>query len=122
MYESGNREKYPKMNVHSVIARCELINCRISLSNSRARFVELAIFLFFTMSEVFDVVIVGGGTAGLALATRLSEDPSLQIVVLEAGEDLTEDPRVSTPFLGSSLIRSSADWQFRTAPQVCFMN
>ncbi|KAI1465486.1 putative GMC oxidoreductase [Daldinia caldariorum] len=69
------------------------------------------------MSEVFDVVIAGGGTAGLALAARLSEDPGLQVLVLEAGEDLTEDPRVNTPFLASSLVHSSADWQFRTVPQ-----
>ncbi|KAI1804723.1 putative GMC oxidoreductase [Daldinia bambusicola] len=69
------------------------------------------------MSEVFDVVIAGGGTAGLALAARLSEDPGLRVLVLEAGEDLTEDPRVNTPFLASSLVHSSADWQFRTVPQ-----
>ncbi len=41
-------------------------------------------------SKVFDYVIVGGGTAGLVLAARLTEDPNVQVIVLEAGEQRLE--------------------------------
>lgn len=37
-------------------------------------------------SQTFDYVIIGGGTAGLVLAARLSEDPGVHVAVLEAGE------------------------------------
>jgi len=37
-------------------------------------------------AEVFDYVIIGGGTAGLTLAARLTEDPTISVAVLEAGE------------------------------------
>lgn len=65
-----------------------------------------------------DYVIVGGGTAGLVLASRLSEDPSKTVVVLEAGKNLMGDARVQIPALWSTLIGSDADWQLKTIPQV----
>ncbi|KAK7930963.1 glucose-methanol-choline oxidoreductase [Apiospora marii] len=64
-----------------------------------------------------DFIIVGGGTAGLVVANRLSEDPDVQVLVLEAGEDLTEDPRVIIPAMWTTLLGSDADWQFSTAAQ-----
>ncbi|KAG6901753.1 hypothetical protein C0995_008318 [Termitomyces sp. Mi166 len=62
----------------------------------------------------YDYAIVGGGTAGLALATRLSEDPSLSIIVLEAGGN----PNITDLRLSQNNLGSSVDWQFVTVPQV----
>ncbi|GJC89718.1 dehydrogenase citC [Colletotrichum liriopes] len=69
------------------------------------------------MAATYDFVIVGGGVAGLVVAARLSEVPDLQVLVLEAGEDQTADPRVNIPALGPSLVKTPSDWQFQTVPQ-----
>lgn len=69
-------------------------------------------------SDSYDFVIIGGGTAGLVLANRLTENPQVQVLVLEAGEDLTADPRVTTPALFPTLIGSDADWNTVTESQV----
>jgi len=70
-------------------------------------------------SVEYDYVIIGGGTAGLVLAARLSEDESINVGVLEAGELKQGDPSISTPLLCSSIQGDpSYDWMFKTEPQV----
>jgi choline dehydrogenase-like flavoprotein len=67
----------------------------------------------------FDYLIVGGGTAGLTLAARLSENPNITVGVLEAGVDRSTDPKVLTPGLATSLWDDPTyDWVFQTTPQV----
>ncbi|GAB1318215.1 Glucose-methanol-choline oxidoreductase N-terminal domain-containing protein [Madurella fahalii] len=70
-----------------------------------------------TATTVFDYVVVGGGTAGLVVATRLSENPDYRVLVLEAGLDNSADPRVQTPALFKVLEYTDADWGFSTQPQ-----
>ena len=45
----------------------------------------------------YDFVIIGGGTAGLAVAARLSENPYVTVGVLEAGKNKLDDFLVDTP-------------------------
>jgi hypothetical protein len=69
-----------------------------------------------------DYLIIGGGTAGLVVACRLSEDPALNIVVLESGPDRSNDPQVQNPDAWHSLSGSDLDWKFEIVPQVGSLN
>mgnify|MGYP001164514397 FL=1 len=76
----------------------------------------------FEMAQ-HDVIIVGGGTAGCVLANRLSEDPNVSVLVLEAGEDRSDDDRVYTPGLaGSVLDDPKFDWQYVSEPSPSMSN
>ena len=67
----------------------------------------------------FDYIIVGGGSAGCALAARLSADPTTRVLVLEAGRpDYRWDPFIHMPAaltfpIGSPLY----DWRYESEPE-----
>ena len=71
------------------------------------------------MPESYDYVIVGGGSAGSALANRLSTDPGTTVLVLEAGRpDFRFDPLIHMPAalpfpMGNPLY----DWRYESEPE-----
>ncbi|KAK2591575.1 hypothetical protein QQS21_010745 [Conoideocrella luteorostrata] len=70
------------------------------------------------LKNSFDYVIIGGGTAGLAVASRLAEDAALTVGVLEAGGIAYGEENVDIPaFYGRSL-GGQFDWAFETEPQI----
>jgi choline dehydrogenase-like flavoprotein len=71
----------------------------------------------------FDYVICGGGTAGLVVAARLSENPDVTVGVIEAGKNKLGDPAVDIPMMFTSMFSNPEyDWAYKTTPQKCNNN
>ncbi|KAK7460322.1 GMC oxidoreductase [Colletotrichum acutatum] len=71
-----------------------------------------------TAAQSYDYIIVGGGTAGSALATRLSLGlPDAQILLLEAGPSALDELRINVPGLRGSILGTEYDWNFTSIDQ-----
>ncbi len=63
-----------------------------------------------------DYVIVGAGSAGCVLANRLSEDPSVRVLLLEAGGK-DRSPNIKIPAAFAKQFHTKLDWDLTTEPQ-----
>ena len=73
--------------------------------------------LEYFLSQKFTHIIIGGGTAGLVLARRLTDHPELRVGILEAGPTAYDDPRINVPGRFGETLGSELDWQFATTEQ-----
>ena len=67
------------------------------------------------MKYQYDFIIVGAGSAGSVVASRLSENPDWNVLLLEAGGDETLMGQV--PGSCPTLERGEIDWQYKTIRQ-----
>ncbi|NMD57197.1 MULTISPECIES: GMC family oxidoreductase [Tsukamurella] len=67
-------------------------------------------------ADEYDYIVVGAGSAGAVMAARLSEDPGVTVLLLEAGGEADAD-EVHIPLAFSALFKTKWDWNYTTTPQ-----
>ncbi|KAJ3953771.1 hypothetical protein N0V92_009744 [Colletotrichum tropicale] len=68
--------------------------------------------------DSYDYIVVGGGTAGVAVAARLSEGlPDSKILLIEAGPEAWNEPKINVPGMKGSTLATKYDWNFTTVAQ-----
>lgn len=93
-------------------------------------FVALAAYRLLGVGELFrefikpkhlqpsyDYIVVGGGTSGAVLASRLAEEKKKTVLVIEAGRDPSGVPSIDIPLMADSVRGTEFDWQYHTVPQ-----
>ena len=69
------------------------------------------------LDSEYDFIIVGGGSAGSVIASRLSEDKDRKVLLLEAGCHWNENPSFHIPMRQFNLLNTEYDWGYYTVPQ-----
>ncbi|KAF7713453.1 Glucose oxidase [Penicillium ucsense] len=66
----------------------------------------------------YDFVIIGGGTSGLVVANRLSENKDITVAVIEAGDSVFSNPNVTNVNGYGRAFGTNIDWAYPTEPQI----
>ncbi|KAJ8078017.1 hypothetical protein PM082_000219 [Marasmius tenuissimus] len=106
---------WPVQLVATVLSFAVYVTCNPLFTHHAKRLVYSG-----ELQQSYDFIIIGGGQAGLTLASRLSEDSNTTVLVIEAGDsgkDVQE--KISTPAntYFDSLTKSEYDWSYPTTSQ-----
>ncbi|MEO8258853.1 MAG: GMC family oxidoreductase N-terminal domain-containing protein [Acidobacteriota bacterium] len=69
-----------------------------------------------------DYIVVGAGSSGCVIVNRLSADPDIRVLLIEAGASGEADAAVTTPGRWVSLLGSQYDWAYTTEPEPALAN
>jgi hypothetical protein len=64
--------------------------------------------------QTFDYIVVGAGLAGTTVASRLTEDPTVTVLLVEVGADNRDDPRVYDIYNSGQAYGSEIAWSWQT--------
>ncbi|KAF6753876.1 aryl-alcohol oxidase-like protein [Ephemerocybe angulata] len=68
-------------------------------------------------ADAYDYIVVGGGSAGSIIASRLSENSSVSVLVIEGGPSHEGEVDLTIPYVYPRTFRSRFDWNYTTVPQ-----
>ena len=70
-----------------------------------------------TFESEYDYIVIGAGTAGCVVASRLSEDRDKTVLLVEAGDHYNANPAFMTPLFAFHAVGSKYDWGYRIEPK-----
>ncbi|KAF9002545.1 hypothetical protein BDQ17DRAFT_1357062 [Cyathus striatus] len=93
------------------------LTCLLNLAITNVQSLQISNDSTTIQNQTFDYIIVGGGTAGLTIANRLTEDQRTTVLVIESGNDLQNDTRITDPGMFALADISDISWKYSTTNQ-----